>query len=256
VIVRTILTRRLPFAALLAVVLVLGALGGSLAYETTNPEFTRIVWLEHDGARPDGDTAVRRALFSDGRFLVLAGDGTYRAGILDPGTTAEVFATVRGAARGWRTDYHAKGVVGEMIELQLLGAAPRQIQIANPDMNLALPPGLARVLRTLEATDRGVATVVFRAGAVRFQARAVDAADGPVEPMPVGLTFEDIRQEDGLVLQGSDLALVESTWTDVDERFDPSLAHRFVSVDGHLWRISWSLDLESVGGLPTPGASQ
>jgi hypothetical protein len=255
-IVRTILTRRLPFAALVAIVLVLGALGGSLAYETTNPEFTRIVWLEHDGARADGDTAVRRALFSDGRFLVLAGDGTYRAGILDSGLTAEVFATVRSAAHDWRNDYGSKGVVGKLMVLEFRGAAPRQIQIANPDMNLALPPGLARVMRTLEAADRGVTTVVFRPGAVRFQARAVDAADGPVEPMPVGLTFEGMRQPDGIVLQGSDLALLESTWIDVEERFDPSLAHRFVSVDGHVWRISWSLDLESVGGLPASGASR
>jgi len=52
---------------------------------------------------------------------------------------------------------------------------------------------------------------------------------------------------------GSDLAILRSSWTDLDERLEPGLAHRFVEADGRLWRISWQLDITSVGGLAPSG---
>jgi hypothetical protein len=248
VIVRTVLARRLPFAVLLALALIVGTLLGGAIYESVNPGFDRIVWLERNGAAVNGDVAVRRALFSDGRFLALSADG-YQAGVLSPEMTGEIFTALRNGAHAWSSSYETKGLVGERVDLELDGKAGARISIANPDMNLALPADLARVLRLLESADRSAARVPFAPSSLRFVAVPTDAATGPIEAVPVGFPLAAAREPNGVVIGGADLALVGSIWRDLDTRLEPALAHRFIEVDGQRLRVSWSLDLDGIGQL-------
>jgi hypothetical protein len=242
--------RRIPYAILLAIALVAGALIGGAVHEAANPAFERIDWVEHAGADPAAGSALRRALFADGRFLALTSDG-YQAGILPPALTDEIFATVRAGARAWRSSYEVNGVVGERIELAFVGPAGARIGIANPALNLELPLTLARVVRLLSAADAAVARLPFAPSSLRFSAEALSAPpDGPVEALPLGFPIADALRPGGVAVSGGDLAILQSIWTDLDSRLDPGHARRFVEVDGQRWRISWTLDLDAIGPLP------
>ena len=250
-----LITRRVTYAALLAVALVLGTLVGGAAYETTNPPFDRIVWNDYEAADAAGDLAVRRALFADGRFLALTSDG-YRAGVVEQTLADAIFATVRAGSPSWAPAYEAAGVAGERIELALGGRSTRSVVVANPMMNFALPADLGRVMRLLSAADRSVAAVAFVPSSLLFTAEPVTAdANELLEALPVGFPIEAASRPGGVVVGGSELAILKSIWTDLDQRLEPGTAHRLVDVDGQGWRISWRLDLEALGPLTALGAA-
>ena len=190
-------------------------------------------------------------LFADGRFLALTSAG-YRAGIVDATTTAAIFDTARSGVHVWAPAYATRAVVGEQVELEFDGPHRAAISIANPAMNFSLPADLLRVMRLLTAADRSVASVPFSASGLHFWAVPVDVADTR-DPFPIGFPLAAASKPEGVVVAGSDLAILRSSWTDLDERLEPGLAHRFVEADGRLWRISWQLDITSVGGLAPSG---
>jgi hypothetical protein len=244
---------RIALALFAAIGLIGGTLAGGAVYGTTHPAYARIAWLDRDPTSSLTSPIVRRALFADGRFLALAADG-YRAGILEPALTSEIFATASNAAPDWRPEYRTAAPLGELIDLQFDGSNPRTVRIANPTTNLGIPPALARVLLLLAAADRQIATVSFSATALRFWATRANNTDGaPIDSLPAGFPLPAAASAAGVVIGGSDLALVTSVWRDVDQRLLPGLAHRFVQVDGVLWRVAWTLDLDGVGQLSAPG---
>lgn len=238
------------YALIVAVVLVAGTLAGGALFESANPPFERIVWIEQDAANLTANGAVRRVLFADGRYLALSDDG-YRAGILDRQTTDKIFATVRAGVRDWHGRYDAAGVTGARIELAFGGRAGRRVDITNPGMNPAVPDDLDRVLRSLSAADRGVATTRFEASSLVFYAARADQSSGTPDTFPFGFPLTDAERPDGVTIAGSDLAIVKSMWTDIDRRLEPADAHRLVSVDGQTWQISWRLDVDGIGPLRT-----
>jgi hypothetical protein len=253
--IRSVLVRRIPYAILLAILLVTGTLVGGALYEAANPGFQRIVWLDRDPTDQASAVAVRRALFADGRFLALTSDG-YRAGLLDAATTGEIFAAVREASKSWKASYDVAGVVGARMEIELDGRATTRIEIANPDSNLAVPAELARVLRLLAAADRPIATVAFSPSSLRFTATQVQVgSDERVDVLPPGFPLTAAAQAGGVVITGTDLSIVGSVWTDINARLDPSQAHRVVEVDGQRWRIAWQLDVDAVGPRPSAAAA-
>jgi hypothetical protein len=243
-----LIRRPVVYAALVGVLLVAGTLIGGALYESVNPGYSRIVWLERDGASTAGATAVRRALFADGRFFALTDDG-YRAGVLDHVTTDAIFTALRAGVPGWRDSYDAAGVTGERIELLLDGTIPKRVEIANPGMNFGLPADLERVLRSLASADRTVATTSFTASSLVFSATAADGSGAAIDSMPVGFPLAEAGAPSGVKIGGADLAIVRSMWTDLDSRMDPALAHRLVSVDGKTWQIAWRLDVDAIGPL-------
>lgn len=250
--VRRLLLHRIPYALLLALALVLGTLIGGAAHEAANPAFSRMTWLEYAGADVSGDSAIRRTLFADGRFLALTSDD-YQAGILAPALTNEIFATVRAGARSWRASYETNGLIGERIELALDGPAAARVAIVNPAMNFALPTELGRVVRLLSMADASVARVAFVPSSLRFSAvSALGAADGPIEALPVGFPIAEALHPEGVAISGGELSILKSIWIDLDTRLEPGNAHRFVAVDGQTWRVSWALDLDAIGPLPVP----
>lgn len=251
---RALLLRRLPYAILLAVALVGGTLAGGAIYESLNPPFERIVWLERASADDAGDVAIRRALFEDGRFLALYDDG-YRAGVLDAGLTAEIFTTARSA--DWQATYPVDGIVGELVEIAFDGPTDTSVVIANPDMNVGLPDDLGRLLRLIESADRAISTLPFVPSSVRFIAAPMTGDTGePIDPIPVGFPLESAARPDGVVVSGADLAVVGSIWTDLATRFEPGLAHRIVEAGGQHWRVSWRLDLDAFEPLAATGAAR
>lgn len=251
-----LLAARIPYAFALALLLVSGTLLGGALYEAANPAFERIVWLEHDGAAADGNLAIRRALFADGRFLALTSDG-YRAGLMSHAETDEIFAAVRQSADSWLTSYDTPGVVGERIELKLEGPRGSSVDIANPATNLALPATLDRVLNLLASGDRALARVAFSPSALRFFARPVEGASDKLDgALPLGFPLNAAATPTGTVVSGTDLSILESLWTDLGARFAPSLAQRYVDVGGRTWRISWRLDLDALGQLRPAAAAR
>jgi len=243
------------YALIVALVLVGGTLAGGALYESANPRFERIVWIEQDAASPSANGAVRRVLFADGRYLALSEDG-YRAGILDRQTTDTIFATVRTGAQDWHGTYDAAGVTGERIELAFGGRAARRVAITNPGMNPAVPDDLERVLRSLSAADRGVATTPFAVSSFVFYAARAGQNAGMAETFPVGFPLTDAERPDGVTISGSDLAIVKSMWTDIDRRLEPADAHRLASLDGQTWQISWRLDVDGIGPLRTSAGAR
>ncbi len=238
---------RVLFAAAAAVIALIGTLAGGAAYETTHPRYDRIVWIDRSGANTGDDRVVRRALFADGRFVTLTSHG-YRAAVLNPEATAELFATASNAALDWHANYGTTAALGELVDLELAGPQPRAIRIANPASNLAVPPSLNRLTLLLEAADRRLATVAFRAAGLRFWAAPVASPNGqPVEALPDGFALALAARDGGLAIGGGGLAVIRQFWTDLDQRLAPGLAHRYVGVDGALWRLSWTLDLDTVG---------
>jgi len=244
-----LLRRPAVFAVVLGVLLVIGTVAGGALYESINPSYDRVVWLEHDAADAAAPVAVRRALFGDGRFLALSDDG-YRAGVLDQRTTDEIFAAIRAGASDWNVGYDAAGVTGERIELVLGGPTTKQVAVANPEMNLRVPADLERVLRLLSSADRVVASVPFIAGSLVFSATPLQGGSDSADGLPMGFPLDAAKAPQGVAIGGADLAVVKAMWTDLDSRLEPSLAHRVVIADGRAWQISWRLDLDDVGRLP------
>lgn len=245
----SLLGRRIPFAILLAAATVAGTVIGGMAQKAGTPGFNRIVWYESVPGEAGTGTAVRRALFSDGRFVALTSQG-YRAGVVAPELAREIFATAQAGAGTWADAYEAKGSTVEEVEIELDGTTAAVVRVANPTMNFGLPSDLSRVLRLLSSADKLVATVPFVSSSFVFNATAVpSAADGPVGPLPAAFPFDTAKQASGVVIAGNELATLRSTWTDIDARLDPSTASRLVDVGGSIWRISWRLDLDAMGAL-------
>ena len=236
-----------------ALALVAGSLAGTAAYETSHPRPDRLVWVELDPLHPDADRVVRRALFADGRFLALS-PGGYQAGILDRPLTDEIFTTVSTAAGGWADEFDSPALLGELIDLELGGTGGRRVRIENPATNYALPPTLSRILLLFAAADRQIATVPFAPSALRFRAVAVaDAGGAPVDDLPAAFPLETAAAASGAVVAGADLAVVIGVWSDLGQRLGPELSHRFVRSGDQLWRVAWTLDLDSVGTVPATG---
>jgi len=240
---------RVAFAAVAAITAVLGTLGGGAAYETAHPAYQRIVWVDRSGGNVAADRVIRRALFSDGRFVSLSAAG-YRAGTLAPEATAELFATASGAAPEWKAEYPATTTLGELIDLEFEGTVSRTIRIANPGTNLSLPPALTRILLILGAADRRTQSVPFKATSLHFWAVPAQGSGGePLDTVPDGFPIEAAASADGVRIGGGELAVLNQFWTDLPTRFAPGLAHRFVQVNGAIWRLSWTIDLDTIAGL-------
>lgn len=248
---RGLLARPIALALFTAVALVAGSLAGTAAYETSHPKPDRLVWIERDPIHPDADRVVRRALFADGRFLALAPSG-YRAGILERTLTDEIFTTVSTAAGSWADEFKSPALLGELVDLELGGAGARRVRIENPATNYALPPTLSRILLLFAAADRQIATVPFAPAALRFWALPVaDSGGAPIDDLPAGFPLQDAATGAGVVVGGADLAVLMGVWNDLGQRLGPELSHRFISSGDQLWRLSWTLDLDSVGALAT-----
>ena len=244
-----LLMRRVPFALLLSVVIVVGTVVGGMAQKAMSPEFERIVWYEHDAAVPGGSGIIRRALFSDGRFVALSPDG-YLAGIVPADITGEIFATARAEASSWADAYAAKGPTVELVDIELDGQSTTRITIVNPAMNFGLPSELGRILRLLSAADKAVASLPFAPSSFDFiAAPATAASDDLVGSLPADFPLDQASGPGGVAIAGDALQELRSTWTDLDARLDPSTAYRLVDVQGTVWRIDWRLDLDAMGPL-------
>jgi hypothetical protein len=247
---------RLLFASVIAVLMIGGTLAGGAAYGSVHPTYDRIAWLERDPAQPDLPPVVRRALFSDGRYLALSSSG-YRAGVLDQSTTDLIFSTASVEGPSWHSTYSATAVTGEVVDLEFLGHTPRTIRVANPETNASIPDALARVVQLLAAAERPVASVPFAAAAIRFWSTPMGNPSGvPIDALPAGFPIEQAAGQNGLVIGGADLELLRAVWPDLDSRFVPGLAQRFVKVGNAVWRVAWTLDLDSVGALASKPAGQ
>lgn len=254
--VRGWMVRRGSFALLLASVILLGTVVGGAIFETTNPSLDRIVWLEHDVADESGQATVRRALFADGRFLALSPNG-YRAGILDPTVAFEIFAAARAGAKSWQPAYRTPALLGEQIDLLLEGRTTTRVAISNPGMNFNLPPDLARVLRLLSTADLTVARTGFAPSSLRFIAEPVAGGQATfIEAVPFEFPMEAAARPGGIAIGGAELSVLRTQWQDLDMRLDPSLNHRFVEAAGRTWRVSWQLDLDSIGPISAAGSVQ
>jgi hypothetical protein len=78
---------------------------------------------------------------------------------------------------------------------------------------------------------------------------ANDTGGSPVDVLPASFPLVDASSKDGATVGGSNLTLLHQVWPDLFLRLGPGLAHRFVEADGRLWRLSWQLDLDSIGAL-------
>ena len=239
---------RVTFAVVAAVLLGVGVVAGGTAYQAIHPAYDRITWTELDPTDPGGDHVVRRALYADGRFLALTGSG-YRAGIVPPALANEVFETAQSTGGNWDPEYRSPSRLGELIRVELHGRSSRSIAIQNPDTNVRVPPSLGRILLILAAADRQVALVPFRPAAMRFWASPMaDAGGAAVGDLPAAFPFDQASSAEGEALGGSDLAVLEQVWPEVTAHLGVGVAHRVVRVGAQLWRVSWTLDLDSVGG--------
>jgi hypothetical protein len=240
---------RLLFAVIGAVIALLGTLAGGAAYENTHPSYDRIVWVDRSGNDLNADRVIRRALFSDGRFISLTTKG-YRAGVLDAAATTELFATASNATLDWHDDYPSAASLAELVDLEFQGSTSKTIRIANPTTNLTVPPALTRLLIVLGAADRRTPSIPFDVTSARVWAAPVQSTDGgPVDVLPGGLPLHEAASPDGVVIAGGELAVLKQLWTDLPSRFAPGLAHRFVEAEGSLWRLSWTIDLDAIGRL-------
>jgi len=229
-----------------------GVLAGSATYGQLHPGFERIVWTEHTGAVASGDPVVRRALFSDGRFLALGGKG-YVAGLVSTKATAEIFALAASASEAWKTEYPAAGPTGELIDLTLDGPAPRSLRIGNPETNLGLPATLGRLIVLLGVLDRQDASVSFRpAGLIFHAARVSDTGGLAADRLPPNFPLDAAATASGTRIDGRALSVLEQYWPDLERRLGPGQSHRFVQSGSTIWRISWTLDLMSIGSTVTP----
>lgn len=245
--------RSIGMAIAVAIALALGVTAGGLAYAVGHPAYARLVWIERSADASDSGV-VRRALFSDGRFLALSDHG-YRAGLLDATLTAEVFSTVSASGSDWHATYTARAALGELVDLKFDGTGSRTIRIANPDTNLTVPPALTRIMLILAAADRQVATVPFRSAGLRFWAtKATDTHGASVDALPIAFPLTAARLPAGVVVSGVDLATARQIWPDLDDRLLPGQNELYVRVDGQLWRLAWTLDIDSVGALGTAPA--